>query len=77
MALRSTPENVLVCLATNGFDEDGFFADEWIRMLERHDLGALISLICKHRKEPTYAPLISFLTACIEAEQAEIEQHQH
>ena len=72
MTLRSTPEDVLACIADRGIDEDGIFAAEWLKMIERHDLPALIILICKRRKEPSYKPLIEFLTACIEAEQADI-----
>ena len=72
MVLRSTPDDVLACLATNGIDEDGIFATEWLRMIERHDLSVLISLICKHRKDSLFAPLVDFLIACIEAEQADL-----
>jgi hypothetical protein len=72
MVLRSTPDDVLACLATNGIDEDGIFAHEWLRMIERHDLCELVVLICKHRKDQSFAPLVDFLTACIEAEQADL-----
>jgi hypothetical protein len=73
MTLRSTPDDVLACLATNGIDEDGIFAHEWLRMLERYDLAELVVLICKHRKNPAFVPLVDFLIACIEAEQGEFK----
>lgn len=72
MTALSTTNDVLACLADNGMDQDGIFASEWLRMLEKHDMPALIVLICKHRKEPTYAPLIKFLTAAIEAEHGDL-----
>ena len=73
MTLRSTPEDVLACLASNGIDEDGISAVEWLRMLEQYDLPALIVLICKHRKNPAFAPLVDVLISGIESEQGDFK----
>jgi hypothetical protein len=69
MTERCTTDEVLATIALDGIDNDGIFSSEWCRMIEKHDMSVLIKIICKNRKEPSFAPLISFLNDCIESEQ--------
>jgi hypothetical protein len=72
MPARSTVNEVLSCLANRGMDSDGLSSSDWLKLLQIHDLAELVVMICKRRNEPAYAPLVTYLINCIEAEQAEM-----
>lgn len=74
MVRLASPDEVLECIAARCPDSNNIWPGEWLQTFARYDVcSELINEICKHRKEPAFAELVSILEASIEAHQSDRE----